>query len=62
MDLGLIRDEIERMRIQVGRQRKELLQLQQAGIATGPAAAGPEMRAAHEPPFWFACSLPGEFA
>ena len=39
MDLGLIRNEIERMRIQVGRQRKEILQLQRAGIHTAAAEA-----------------------
>jgi hypothetical protein len=33
-DLEQIRGEIERMRIQVGRQRKEILQLQRAGIST----------------------------
>ena len=27
-----------------------------------PATVGSKMRAAHKPPFWFACSLPGEFA
>jgi hypothetical protein len=39
MQLETIRSEIERMRIQVGRQRKEILQLQRAGIPTGPAEA-----------------------
>jgi hypothetical protein len=39
MDLGLLRNEIERMRIQVGRQRKEILQLQRAGISTASAEA-----------------------
>ena len=39
MQLETIRSEIERMRVQVGRQRKEILQLQRAGIATGPAEA-----------------------
>ena len=38
-DLYYIRAEIERMRVQVGRQRKEILQLQRAGIPTGPAEA-----------------------
>jgi hypothetical protein len=37
MDLGYIRREIERMRVQVGRQRKEILQLQRAGISTASA-------------------------
>jgi hypothetical protein len=36
-DLGHIRSEIERMRVQVGRQRKEILQLQMAGISTASA-------------------------
>ena len=39
MDLGHIRNEIERMRIQVGRQRREILQLQRAGIHTAAAEA-----------------------
>jgi hypothetical protein len=39
MQLETIRSEIERMRAQVGRQRKEILQLQRAGIPTGPADA-----------------------
>jgi hypothetical protein len=38
-DLDFIRAEIERMRVQVGRQRKEILQLQRAGIATASAEA-----------------------
>ena len=38
-DLDYIRSEIERMRVQVGRQRKEILSLQKAGIATGSAEA-----------------------
>jgi hypothetical protein len=38
-DLDLIRSEIEHMSIQVGRQRKEILQLQRAGIATKSADA-----------------------
>jgi hypothetical protein len=33
-DLGFVRSEIERMRVQVGRQRREILQLQKAGIST----------------------------
>ena len=33
-DLEYVRGEIERMRVQVGRQRKEILQLQRAGIST----------------------------
>ncbi len=36
-DLDHVRGEIERMRVQVGRQRKEILQLQRAGIATASA-------------------------
>jgi hypothetical protein len=39
MDLGVIRNEIERMRIQVGRQRREILQLQRAGNSTASAEA-----------------------
>jgi hypothetical protein len=38
-DLDFIRTEIERMRIQVGRQRREILQLQKAGIPTTSAEA-----------------------
>lgn len=38
-DIDFIRAEIERMRTQVGRQRKEILQLQRAGIATASAEA-----------------------
>ena len=37
MDLGFVRNEIERMRTQVGRQRKEILQLQRAGVSTDSA-------------------------
>jgi hypothetical protein len=37
MQLETIRGEIERMRAQVGRQRKEILQLQRAGISTASA-------------------------
>jgi hypothetical protein len=36
-DLDHIRGEIERMRVQVGRQRKEILKLQRAGISTASA-------------------------
>jgi hypothetical protein len=36
-DLDFIRSEIERMRGQIGRQRKEILQLQRAGISTASA-------------------------
>ena len=36
-DLEHIRGEIERMRAQVGRQRKEILGLQRAGISTASA-------------------------
>lgn len=35
--LEFIRSEIEHMRVQIGRQRKEILQLQRAGIATASA-------------------------
>lgn len=38
-DITYIRSEIERMRLQVGRQRKEILTLQRAGIPTGSAEA-----------------------
>jgi hypothetical protein len=38
-DLEFIRQEIERMRIQVGRQRKDILSLQRAGICTASAEA-----------------------
>jgi hypothetical protein len=38
-DLDYLRREIERMRIQLGRQRKEILQLQRAGIGTASAEA-----------------------
>lgn len=38
-DLNFIRAEIERMRVQIGRQRKEILQLQKAGIPTASAEA-----------------------
>jgi hypothetical protein len=37
MDLNRVRSEIEHMRVQVGRQRKEILQLQRAGISTASA-------------------------
>jgi hypothetical protein len=36
-DLDFVRREIEQMRVQVGRQRKEILQLQRAGISTASA-------------------------
>ena len=36
-DIDHIHAEIERIRIQVGRQRKEMLQLQRAGIPTASA-------------------------
>lgn len=40
LDIDFIRREIERMRTQVGRQRKkEILQLQRAGIGTAAAEA-----------------------
>jgi hypothetical protein len=38
-DIDFIRGEIERMRVQVGRQRKEILSLQRAGISTASAEA-----------------------
>jgi len=38
-DIGFVRSEIEHMRVQVGRQRREILQLQRAGISTGAAEA-----------------------
>ncbi|MGY3036198.1 hypothetical protein ACVIIV_005368 [Bradyrhizobium sp. USDA 4354] len=38
-DLDLVRQEIERMRIQIGKQRKEILALQRAGIGTASAEA-----------------------
>jgi hypothetical protein len=37
MDIDFIRKEIERYRIQVGRHRKEILQLQRAGASTAAA-------------------------
>ncbi|MET3997586.1 hypothetical protein ABID65_009269 [Bradyrhizobium sp. S3.9.2] len=37
--LEFLRSEIERMRVQIGRQRKEILQLHQAGIGTASAEA-----------------------
>jgi hypothetical protein len=39
MQLETVRGEIERMRAQVSRQRKEILQLQRAGIPTASADA-----------------------
>jgi hypothetical protein len=39
MKLDFVRNEIEHMRAQVGRQRKEILQLQRAGISTASAEA-----------------------
>jgi hypothetical protein len=38
-DLNYVRSEIEHMRVQVGRHRKEMLQLQRAGISTASAEA-----------------------
>ncbi|WP_027568482.1 hypothetical protein [Bradyrhizobium sp. URHA0013] len=38
-DINYIRGEIERMRVQVGRQRKEILQLQRAGVGSSSAEA-----------------------
>jgi hypothetical protein len=37
MGLDHVRNEIEHMRAQLGRQRKEILQLQRAGISTASA-------------------------
>jgi hypothetical protein len=39
MGLDQIRSEIEHMRVQVSRQRREILQLQRAGISTSAAEA-----------------------
>jgi hypothetical protein len=39
VELSLIRNEIEHMRTQVGRQRGEIRQLQRAGISTSSAEA-----------------------
>jgi hypothetical protein len=36
-DIEFIRGEIERMRAQVGRQRREILQLHRAGVSTASA-------------------------
>ncbi|MCA1454091.1 hypothetical protein I6F35_12795 [Bradyrhizobium sp. BRP22] len=36
-DLEFVRGEIEYMRVQVGRQRKDILKLQRAGISTASA-------------------------
>ena len=37
MGIEHVRSEIEHMRVQLGRQRKEILQLQRAGISTASA-------------------------
>jgi hypothetical protein len=37
MGLNHVRTEIEHMRVQLGRQRKQILQLQHAGISTAAA-------------------------
>ena len=37
MGIENVRSEIERMRVQVGRQRKEIIQLQRAGISSASA-------------------------
>lgn len=37
--LDYVRSEIDRMRVQIGRQRNEILQLQRAGISTASAEA-----------------------
>jgi hypothetical protein len=39
MDLEGVRRDIEHMRVQVGRQRREMLQLQRAGVSTAAAEA-----------------------
>ncbi len=39
MGLDHVRSEIEHMRVQAGRQRREILQLQRAGISTASAEA-----------------------
>lgn len=39
MGLNHVRAEIEYMRVQLGRQRKEILHLQKAGISTASAEA-----------------------
>jgi hypothetical protein len=39
LDLNFTRAELERMRVQIGRQQKEILQLQRAGIPTTAAEA-----------------------
>jgi hypothetical protein len=49
MQLEAIRCEIERMRAQVGRQRKEILQLQRAGI---PTASADEAATGNREFFW----------
>lgn len=38
-DLAFVRSEIERLRVQVSRQRREVLQLQKAGISAAAAEA-----------------------
>lgn len=38
-DLSFIRVDIERMRVQIGRQRKEIIQLHRAGIGTASVEA-----------------------
>lgn len=38
-DIGFVRSEIARVRVQVGRQRREILQLQKAGVPTPAAEA-----------------------
>jgi hypothetical protein len=37
MELNHVRSEIEHMRVQIGKQRKEVLQLQRAGLSTASA-------------------------
>ncbi|MBI5320793.1 hypothetical protein [Bradyrhizobium sp.] len=38
-DIGFVRSEIERLRVQLAGQRREILQLQKAGISTAAAEA-----------------------
>jgi hypothetical protein len=47
-DLNDVRTEIERVRVQVSRQRKEILQLQRSGISTASAELIDQLRAERE--------------
>ena len=38
-DIGFVRSEIARMRVQIGRRRREILRLQKAGIPTAATEA-----------------------